>query len=36
MAQLVSPIVLSTAIMREAFADIPGDNREVLYFISCG
>jgi hypothetical protein len=30
--RLVSPIVLGTAIMREAFVDIPGGSREVLYF----
>ncbi len=30
--QLVSPVVLGTAITREAFADIPDGSREVLYF----
>src|SRR3954465_12515498 len=30
--QLVSPVVLGTAITREPFADIPGGSREVLYF----
>src|SRR3954465_7495257 len=30
--QLVSPVGLGTAITREAFADIPGGSREVLYF----
>ena len=30
--QLVSPVVLGTAITREAFADIPGGSREVQYF----
>jgi len=30
--RLVSPVVLGTAITREAFVDIPGGSREVLYF----
>jgi hypothetical protein len=30
--RLVSPVVLGTAITREAYADIPGGSREVLYF----
>jgi hypothetical protein len=30
--RLVSPVVLGTAITREAFVDVPGGSREVLYF----
>ena len=30
--RLVSPVVLGTAITQEPFADIPGGNRDVLYF----